>query len=155
TSKTGKVKLGSLDTLRQKIKEENCTEEVQDVPLEIESLKVAWNLYIEELKIKKNPAWQSFEVAELVIRDSNHFEAIVNNNINQKFLDFERGKVSEFLQQKLCNKQLQFGITLVEGQQERTHVDIPLSSREQYQKIIEQYPLVKELKDRLRLELDY
>ena len=153
--KTGKAKLGSLDSLRQKIKEENCTEEVQDVPLEMESLKSAWNLYIEELKVKKNPAWQSFEVAELVIRYSNHFEAIVNNNINQKFLDFERGKVSEFLQQKLCNKQLQFGITIVEGQQEKIQVDIPLSSREQYQKIIEQYPLVKELKDRLRLELDY
>ena len=94
-------------------------------------------------------------MAELVIRDSNHFEAIVNNNINQKFLDFERNKVSEFLQEKLCNKQLQFGITLAEGQQEKVQVDIPLSSREQYQKIIEQYPLVKELKDRLRLELDY
>ncbi len=154
-AKPGKVKLGSLDLLRQKIKEENCTEEVQDVPLEMEGLKAAWNLYIEQLKIKKNPAWQSFEVAELVIRDSNHFEAIVNNNINQKFLDFERSKVSEFLQQKLCNKQLQFGITIAEGQQEKVQVDIPLSSREQYQKIIEQYPLVKELKDRLRLELDY
>jgi len=31
----------------------------------------------------------------------------------------------------------------------------PLSKREQYLKMIEQYPLVKELKDRLRLELDY
>jgi DNA polymerase-3 subunit gamma/tau len=30
-----------------------------------------------------------------------------------------------------------------------------LSSKEQYLKIIEEYPLVKELKDRLRLELDY
>jgi DNA polymerase III subunit gamma/tau len=33
--------------------------------------------------------------------------------------------------------------------------DLPLSSKEQYQKIIEQYPLVKELRERLRLELDY
>ena len=30
-----------------------------------------------------------------------------------------------------------------------------LNKREQYQKIVEQYPLVKELKDRLKLELDY
>jgi DNA polymerase-3 subunit gamma/tau len=30
-----------------------------------------------------------------------------------------------------------------------------LNTREQYLKIIEEYPLVKELKDRLRLELDY
>jgi len=50
---------------------------------------------------------------------------------------------------------LQFNITLIEGQQEVIIKDLPLSSREQYQKIIEQYPLVKELKDKLRLELDY
>jgi DNA polymerase-3 subunit gamma/tau len=33
--------------------------------------------------------------------------------------------------------------------------DRPLNKKEQYQKIVEQYPLVKELRDRLRLELDY
>jgi DNA polymerase-3 subunit gamma/tau len=33
--------------------------------------------------------------------------------------------------------------------------DRPLNKREQFQQIVDQYPLVKELKDRLRLELDY
>ena len=79
----------------------------------------------------------------------------MNNNINQKFLDFERNKVSEFLQKELCNRQLQFGISILAGQQETVPADMPLSSKEQYQKLIEQYPLVKELRDRLRLELDY
>jgi DNA polymerase-3 subunit gamma/tau len=32
---------------------------------------------------------------------------------------------------------------------------LPLSARDQYQQLAEQYPLVKELKERLRLELDY
>jgi DNA polymerase-3 subunit gamma/tau len=91
----------------------------------------------------------------LNIKDSNSFEAVVNNNIHQKFLEFERNKVSEFLQKELCNRQILFTITLIEGQQENIIKDLPLSSREQYQKIIEQYPLVKELKDKLRLELDY
>jgi len=152
----GKVKLGSLETLRQKIQKENCSDEAAaDQPLEMQKLKNAWTDFIKQLKSNKNPAWTSFEAAELVIKDANRFEAIVNNNINQKFLEFERNKVSVFLQKELCNRQLQFTINLVEGQQEKTVADIPLSSREQYQKIIEQYPLVKELKDRLRLELDY
>jgi DNA polymerase-3 subunit gamma/tau len=34
-------------------------------------------------------------------------------------------------------------------------VQTHLSTKEQYLKMIEQYPLVKELKDKLRLELDY
>ena len=152
----GKTKLGSLEALRQKIKQDNCDDTVaSDRPLEMTALKTAWKAYIEVLKENKNPAWQSFEVAELVIRDHNGFEAIVNNNINQRFLEFERNKVSEFLQKELCNKQLQFSIVLVESGQDAVLVDIPLSSKEQYLKIIEQYPVVKELKDRLRLELDY
>jgi DNA polymerase-3 subunit gamma/tau len=44
---------------------------------------------------------------------------------------------------------------LVESDQNLAPVDIPLSSKEQYQKIIEQFPLVKELKERLKLDLDY
>jgi DNA polymerase-3 subunit gamma/tau len=34
-------------------------------------------------------------------------------------------------------------------------VEMPLSTKEQFQKITENYPLVKELRDKLRLELDY
>ena len=152
----GKVKLGSLNALRQKIQKENCNDaELTDQPIEMEALKNAWKKYIDLLKLNKNPAWQSFEVAEIKIIDANSFEAIVNNNINQKFLDFERNKVSEFLQKELCNRQLQFGISIRAGQQETVPTDMPLSSKEQYQKLIEQYPLVKELRDRLRLELDY
>lgn len=152
----GKRKLGSLEALRQKIKEENCGDEtIVDHPLEMDKLKKAWTSFIGQLKENKNPAWTSFEIAELSIKDANSFEAIVNNNIHQKFLEFERNKVSGFLQKELCNRQLQFSITLVEAQQDKPITGLPLSSREQYQKIIEQYPLVKELKDRLRLELDY
>jgi DNA polymerase-3 subunit gamma/tau len=156
TNTSVKPKLGALDKLRQKIKEENCSdEEVVDHPLEMVKLRMGWEKFISQLKETKNPAWTSFEVAELNIKDANSFEAIVNNNIHQKFLEFERNKVSAFLQKELCNRLLQFNITLIEGQQEKLVTDLPLSSREQYQKIIEQYPMVKELRDRLRLELDY
>lgn len=152
----GKAKLGSLEALRQKIKEENCSDdEVIDHPLEMTKLKKAWRQFIDQLKENKNPAWTSFELTELKIKDTRSFEAIVNNNIHQKFLEFERNKVSAFLQKELCNRQLQFTIILIEGQQENLMKDLPLSSKEQYQKIVEQYPLVKELKDKLRLELDY
>jgi DNA polymerase-3 subunit gamma/tau len=156
SSGNGKVKLGSLEALRKKIKEENHSdEEIVDHPLETGKLKKAWSNYIEQLKENKNPAWTSFELAQLNIKDKNSFEAIVNNNIHQKFLEFERNKVSEFLQKELYNRQILFTIALIEGEQQAIVTDLPLSSKEQYKKIVEQYPLVKELKDRLRLELDY
>jgi DNA polymerase-3 subunit gamma/tau len=34
-------------------------------------------------------------------------------------------------------------------------VERTLNSKEQFLKMIEEYPLIKELKDKLRLELDY
>ena len=94
-------------------------------------------------------------MAELRVTDTNSFEAVVMNNINQRFLELERNRACEFLQSELSNKQLKFQIVLSEDAKDTLPIDLPLSSREQYQKIIEQYPLVKELRDRLRMELDY
>jgi DNA polymerase III subunit gamma/tau len=148
-------KLSSLDVLRKKISNSSGIEVIADKPLDAASLKEAWDQFIINLKTSKNPAWQSFEIARLNIKDNNSFEAIVTNNINQKFLELERNKTCEFLQSALQNKQLQFIIVLEEGFIEQVETERPLSSKEQYQKIIEQFPLVKELRDRLRLELDY
>ena len=151
-----KPKLGSLQSLRQKIQESNCNDvAAKDNPLEMETLKKAWALFILHLKEGKNPAAQSFELAELIIKDANSFEATASNNLQQKFLELERNKACEFLQVELCNKQLQFSIVLIQTEQEIEIHDAPLTSKQQYQKMIEQYPLVKELRERLRLELDF
>jgi DNA polymerase-3 subunit gamma/tau len=150
-----KTRLTSLEAIRQKIGNGNGDQKAVDKPLTGERLRAAWDKFIVGLKEAKNPAWQSFEVAQLQIRDANIFEAVVSNNINQKFLELERNKTSDFLKQELENSQLQFLIVLVEGVQEEIVIEVPLSSKEQYQKIIEQYPLVKELRERLRMELDF
>jgi DNA polymerase III subunit gamma/tau len=148
-------KISSLHALRQKIGNGSGMDVIADKPLNDQSLKEAWDQFIINLKSSKNPAWQSFETAMLNIKDNNSFEAIVTNNINQKFLELERNKACEFLQAALQNRQLQFIIVLQESVIEHIETDRPLSSKEQYQKIIEQFPLVKELRERLRLELDY
>jgi DNA polymerase-3 subunit gamma/tau len=77
------------------------------------------------------------------------------NNLQQKFLELERNKACEFLQKELGIRKLKFSVVLIESDENLHKVDIPLSSKEQYQKIIEQFPLVKELKERLKLDLDY
>lgn len=148
-------KISSLEAIRQQFGAGNCGPEVVDKPLQTESLQKAWNTFIESLKEAKNPAWQSFQLAELIIKDASHFEATASNNLQQKFLEIERNKACEFLQKSLCNRALQFSILLIETPQENNNYVRPLSSKEQYQKMVEQFPLVKELKDRLRLELDY
>jgi DNA polymerase-3 subunit gamma/tau len=153
--KASTKKLSSLEAIRQQVDAANGNAVKVDQPLEKESLQAVWAQFIEILKGNKNPAWQSFQLAELIIKDQNSFEATASNNLQQKFLEIERNKACEFLQKELHNRSLQFSIKLIEGPQENNLQDLPLSSREQYLKLVEQYPLVQELKDRLRLDLDY
>jgi DNA polymerase-3 subunit gamma/tau len=94
-------------------------------------------------------------LAELVIKDAACFEVIVQNKIAEKFIELERKEAGEFLQGELGNRTLQFTITLIEPPKDENAVVGPLTARDQYLKLIEDYPLVKELKDRLKLELDY
>lgn len=155
TTKEKSPKLGTLAALRQQVGTTHGTAIVADQPLEQQGLQAAWNEFIEQLKLAKNPAWQSFQLAQLIIKSENNFEATASNNLQFKFLELERNKACEFLQKTLKNRTLQFSILMVEGPKEETLMDIPLSSKEQFQKMAEQFPLVKELKDRLRLELDY
>jgi DNA polymerase-3 subunit gamma/tau len=150
-----KAKLGSLDSLRKKIGESAAGQENIDKPLEQSSLEKAWKDFIVKLKASKNSAWQSFESAELKITDESSFEAVVDDNIYQQFLLKERNNVCPFLQKELGNRKLKFSVVLIESKIKKEPTDLPLSSKEQYQKLVEQFPLVKELKDRLRLELDY
>lgn len=154
-AKPATKKLSSLEAIRQKVQQENCEAIAIDQPLQAEHLTAAWKRFIEGLRDAKNPAVQSFELAELIIKDSNSFEATASNNINQKFIEFERNRACAFLQKELCNKSLQFSIVLVEAPADETPFERPLTSKEQYQKLVEAFPLVKELRDRLRLELDY
>ena len=59
------------------------------------------------------------------------------------------------LQEFFSNRQLTYQLVLKEKPGDNEPKEKPLSSREQYLKIIEMYPLVKELKDKLGMDLDY
>jgi DNA polymerase III subunit gamma/tau len=124
-------------------------------PLQIDSLQTAWTEYIQKLKEARNPAAQPFELAQLQIKDDNSFEVVTANNIEQKFIEQERNHLFSFLQQQLKNRLLQFNVVISESLQERPEIEAPLSSKEQFMRLTEQYPLVKELKERLKLDLDY
>ena len=150
------TKLAALDKIRSHVRGNGSTENGSIAkPIEFEELQQAWNDYAIQLKKEKNPAGQNFEMAELRVQDANSFIALVSNNIQLRFIEQQGLKVSQFLREKLCNTQLQFYIVMQENTAANPLAETPLTSREQFQKMVEQYPLIKELKDKLRLELDY
>jgi len=149
-------KLSALDKIRKQYKSNGSNgNENSNHPLQPEELQGAWNDYTGKLKEAKSPAAHSFEMALLRIKDENCFEVVTADNIEKQFIEQERNKLFAFLQEKLRNRLLQFYVIVEEKAENRPVPETTLTAKEQFQKMAEQYPLVKELKDRLKLELDY
>lgn len=145
-----------LDKIRKQIAERTSfSGEEKTIPLEQEKLNQLWELFTRILKENKNPAVQSFETATLNILSENSFEVITNNNLEQKFIEQEKRTLSDFLQKAFLNKVLHFAIKITGNPVNLAPAEKTLSKKDQFMLIVEQYPLVKELKDRLKLELDY
>jgi DNA polymerase III subunit gamma/tau len=150
------TKLAALDKIRKQFKGNGGNDNTSlSTPLEAASLLQAWTEFAGKLKEEKNAAWQNFEMAELSIVDANSFIAKASNNIQFRFIEANGLKATEFLREKLQNKLLQFFIVMQENKEEQLVTDAPLSSKQQFLRMTELYPLVKELKERLKLELDY
>jgi DNA polymerase III subunit gamma/tau len=148
--------ISSLEKIRQKVAQQNQNNNTVVKDLTQEELYVAWGAFVEILIGKKNhSAVTNFKMATLNVIDNNSVEIVTENNIQQKFIEQERAALVDHLQTHFCNKQLIYNVIIVESENSSQPVERTLSGKEQYLKIIEEYPLVKELKDRLRLELDY
>lgn len=147
-------RLTSLEKIREKVALENQNNQV--IALNEEELYVAWGLYIEELVKNNNPsAVANFKAATLNIMDSNCIEIIATNKLQQKFIEAERGALITHLQQHFNNRFLTYKVSLDLDESKRPVAEEHLSTKQQYLKIIEEYPLVKQLKDRLGMQLDY
>ncbi len=96
-----------------------------------------------------------YSIAKLEVINDQHFSITVSTGIQQKFIENEKLNLLDFLKDAFCNRNVGFTIKVEEQKAEETQTETTLNSRDKYLRIIEQYPLVKELKDRLKLELDY
>lgn len=150
------TKLSGLGEIRRKLHDQQPKNaESAKLALKEDTLVKAWNDYIRLLKEEKNSAAQSFSLATLRVKDNDSFEVITANNIEQKFIEQERHKLFPFLQQAVNNMSLQYGVVIEENNDDRPKYEAVLSSKDQFLKMAAQYPLILELKERLKLTLDY
>jgi DNA polymerase-3 subunit gamma/tau len=154
TSKTKFNKLSSVEKIREKVALENKNNHV--VELNEEELYIAWGLYIEKLiNSNKKPIVSNFKSAKLKIADENCIEIITETNLQQKFIEAERGDLIEHLQSHFNNRYLTYTLKVVESENLNHAREEVLTTKQQYLRIIEEYPLVKQLKDQLGMELDW
>ena len=150
------AKIGSLSNIRQQFANSQGDQEAaKPIPLTDELLKASWEGYTNILREKKNPAVQSFDLARLTITSDSSFEVLTNNNLEHRFIEQERRFLSEYLQEKFNNRGLVYSIQVSESPVHHIPIEKPLNKKEQFMMLVEQYPIIRELKDRLKLELDY
>ena len=156
TTRTAGPKSSNLDKIRKEIAERNSPKGmIKAQPLTQDKLQEAWQSYTTLLRENKNPAVQSFDRATLNIISEKSFEVITNNNLEQKFIEQEKRELSEHIQKIFANRLIHFSVKITDNPMDAEPVEKTMTKKEQYLAIVEQYPLVKELKDRLGLELDY
>ena len=146
-----------LEALKEKYGDEYHIEEVKEAePLHIDKLRTVWHSYASLLETQlKHSAANTFKIAALEIESDTRFIVTVHALTQQKFIDQEKTQLSDYIQQAFNNRGIQFTITVLEGAKEELPAHLSLNSRQRFERIAEQYPWVKELKDRLKLEIDY
>ncbi len=157
TTPTSGPKLSALNKIRGQFAQADPNESSKkSEAIEQEALQNGWSLYTEKLRADKNSALPSFERARLEITGPLEFRVTTSNNIEQRFIEQERNALYELLTRHLQVPSLQFQV-LVIAPEPGTTPDLPvtLSSRDQFQAMIANYPLVGVLKDKLGMDLDF
>jgi DNA polymerase III subunit gamma/tau len=152
------IKKGLLGALRDKYGSEYIIEEVKEAePLYEGRLTELWHQYAAKMdEQKKFSAATAFRNAKLEVLTDNEFTAKVNAITQQKFIEAEKTFVNDLIQQSFNNRSIRFNILVEQNMvKEEIPAHLRMNSRQRFEHIAEKYPLVKELKNRLGLELDY
>jgi DNA polymerase-3 subunit gamma/tau len=151
----GGPKKNLLDVLKQKYGKDYDIEEVKEsIPLTLDLLQKCWDEYAVYLEtIAKHASAGTFKVAQLIIEDELHFTVTVSALTAQKFVEQERMNVLEKVWGVFQNRAIQFDIIVEAGEQEDVPLHMRLNSKQKYDRIAAQYPMVAALKSRCNLEV--
>ena len=148
--------LGSLKSIREQM--QNRKQDQGEIhPLSEEMLSNCWNSYLEKLQENSQvTSHTNLRMATVKIVDNQMFEILAGSRIQQQFIENERIALMSFIHETFNNRKIQMQILLdPDADKNDVVVEQTLSQKEQYFKMISLYPIVKELRDQLNLDLDY
>jgi DNA polymerase-3 subunit gamma/tau len=130
-------------------------QQVSGTPLSDSLLKEAWESYIDMLNEQKNHTTASnLKMARWSITGENNFDITTETVLQQRFIEQERSGLIEHLHRFFNNRYITYQVLLDEKAAAEEPVDRPLNRKEQYVLMVTEYPLVKELRDRLGLDVE-
>ncbi len=149
-------KVGLLDMLRDKYGDRYSIQAVQNpIGLTSESLHQHWQTFTETLKQQsKYSQANAFALCGLEVLNDDTFCITVTSTLQQKFIEQEKMQLLDYLQQLYFNRGVSFKFNVVEGVKQEIPLNMQLNSKERFERISAQYPLVKELKEKLKLNIE-
>ncbi len=147
-----------LEALREKVSLDYNIEEIKDAEaLTDKRLREVWTDYVTKIETQpnKHSTIQTFKLAKLQTEMDNLFTITVRSLVHQKFIEQEKSLLCDFIQQAFNNRSINFKIMIEAGEKEDIPLHLTLNSRQKFERIAEKYPLVRELKNRLNLDIDY
>lgn len=146
-----------LAVLQQKYGSEYNIEEVKEaISLDMETLQACWNEYANKMEQDlKHSVAGTFRIATLQIEDPTHFTITVPALTAQKFVEQERMSLMETIWERFQNRAIQFSILVDGGEKEDVPLHLKLNSKQKFEHIAKQFPLVQQLKERLNLEVNF
>ncbi|HEX6916313.1 MAG TPA: DNA polymerase III subunit gamma/tau, partial [Chitinophagaceae bacterium] len=147
------TKKNLLEVLKEKYGDEYQIDPVKPAELlEMGKLQECWDEYAKRLT---STSAMTFKAAKLSLESETSFAVTVNSLTQQKFIEQERMMLNDHLQTKFSNPIIKFVVKVESGEQPSVPQHMLLNSRQRFEKIASMYPLVKELKEKLKLEIDY
>lgn len=146
-----------LAVLQQKYGSEYSIEEVKEaISLDMETLQNCWIEYANKMEQDlKHSVAGTFRIATLQIEDPTHFTITVPALTAQKFVEQERMSLMETIWERFQNRAIQFSILVDAGEKEDVPLHMKLNSKQKFDHIAKQFPLVQQLKERLNLEVNF
>ena len=146
-----------LDVLREKAGDKYVVESVKEAePLTEERLLACIQKFTEKLdKVGgKISTVSTIQTARVELISEVYFKFYVRSITAQKSIDQEKSSLTDLLYNTFNNSAINFSVELEEQEGEDENRPIILSSRERYELMVTQFPMVKILRDKLKMELD-
>ncbi len=158
TTTSSGPKKSLLDVLREKAGNSYNVIAVEEAEnLDMEKLRKCWEEYIAIMQQQggKNSTIGTFKMAKLDILDDISFRVTVNAFTQQKFVEQEKMMLADHIQTAFKNRTITF-TTLVEDMdvKEDLPIHLTLNSRQKFERMSEQYPMLKVLRDKLKLSIE-
>lgn len=147
-----------LQLLKDKVGAKAAIEEVKEsYPLSYERLQQYWSEYIEIMEKEggKLSTISTFKMAKLAIENEVKFTITVNALTQQKFIEQEKMMLASHIQTSFNNRAIQFFIEIDDSNMPEVPKQQMLNSRDKFEIMAQQYPLLREFKDKLKLEIDF